>query len=181
MMQEILVSVVIASYNSGKTIKKTLLSLEKQTMQGKYEVIVVDSSTEDTADGIEKQFPNVKVFRFSQRKLPGDARNFGISKAKGNIIALIDADCEAASDWVEKIVEAHKSSYPAIGGAIANGSRGGCVTWSAYFCEFSNWMPGTEKQRMKDVAGANMSYKRYLFEKYGTFIEGTYCSDTEFH
>ena len=34
---------------------------------------------------------------------------------------------------------------------------------------------------MKDVAGANISYKRDIFEKYGTFIEGTYCSDTEFH
>jgi len=181
MAEEMLVSVVIASYNSGKTIKKTLQSLEKQTMQEHFEVIVVDSSANDTAEGIEKHFPNVRVFHFSERKLPGDARNFGISKAKGNIIATLDADCEAASDWVEKIIAAHKSPWPAIGGAIANGTRGGCVTWAAYFCEFSQWMPGTTKQRMKDVAGANMSYKRFLFDEYGTFIEGTYCSDTEFH
>jgi len=181
MTEEILVSVVIASYNSGKTIKKTLHSLEKQTMQGRFEVIVVDSSTDDTAEVIKKYFPNVIVFCFSERKLPGDARNFGISRSKGKIIALLDADCEAASDWVEKIIEAHESPWPAIGGAIANGTSGGCVTWAAYFCEFSQWMPGTSRQWMNDVAAANMSYKRYIFDKYGTFIEGTYCSDTEFH
>lgn len=26
-----------------------------------------------------------------------------------------------------------------------------------------------------------MSYKKEVFEQYGTFIKGTYCSDTEFH
>ena len=176
-----LVSVVIASYNSEKTISKTLRSLEKQTMQDSFEVIVVDSSTDGTTETIKKYFPNVRVFRFTERKLPGDARNFGISRAKGNIIALLDADCEAVSDWIEKIIEAHKSPWPAIGGAIANGTQGGCVTWAAFFCEFSQWMPGTDKQWMKDVAAANMSYKRYIFDKYGSFIEGTYCSDTEFH
>jgi GT2 family glycosyltransferase len=31
------------------------------------------------------------------------------------------------------------------------------------------------------MAGANLSYKRVLFERYGPFLEGTYCSDTEFH
>lgn len=181
MAEEMQISVVIASYNSSKTIKKTLQSLEKQTLPKRFEVIVVDSSSDDTTEVIKKHFPNVRVFHFLERKLPGDARNIGISKAKGNIIAMLDADCETANDWLEKILEAHKSPWPAIGGAIANGTRGGCVSWAAYFCEFSQWMPGTTRQWMNDVAAANMSYKRFLFDKYGTFIEGTYCSDTEFH
>jgi glycosyltransferase involved in cell wall biosynthesis len=181
MTEKIPLSVVIASYNPGETIGLTLRSLERQTVHGCFEVIVVDSSTDDRAEGIARRFPSVRVFRFQERKLPGDARNFGISKAKGNIIALLDADCEAAEDWVEKIIEAHQSPWPVIGGAIANGTRGGGVTWASYFCEFSQWMPRTARQWMEDVAGANISYKKDVFEKYGVFIEGTYCSDTEFH
>jgi GT2 family glycosyltransferase len=42
-------------------------------------------------------------------------------------------------------------------------------------------MSGTAPQWMKDVAGTNISYKKYLFLKYGSFIKETYCSDTEFH
>lgn len=34
---------------------------------------------------------------------------------------------------------------------------------------------------MRDVAGANLSYKREAFDLFGPFIEGTYCSDTEFN
>jgi GT2 family glycosyltransferase len=34
---------------------------------------------------------------------------------------------------------------------------------------------------MDDVAGANMSYEAAIFERCGRFIEGTYCSDSEFH
>ena len=174
------VSVIIASYNSGKTIKKTLRSLEMQTNRD-FEIIVVDSSTDHTAKKIQRDFPNVKVIRFFERKFPGDARNIGISKAKGRIIAFVDADCEANNDWIERIVNAHKSSYPAIGGAIANGTQGNHLSWAAYFCEYSQWMPGTSAQWMEDVAAANMSYKKSIFDKYGGFIEGTYCSDTEFH
>jgi GT2 family glycosyltransferase len=31
------------------------------------------------------------------------------------------------------------------------------------------------------MAGANISYQKGLFEAHGTFMEGAYCSDTEFH
>jgi GT2 family glycosyltransferase len=69
----------------------------------------------------------------------------------------------------------------AVGGAIANGEPSNLVAWAAYFCEFSQWMPGTPATLFEDVAGANMSYKRTAFEGLGGFIEGTYCSDTDFH
>jgi len=32
-----------------------------------------------------------------------EARNFGVMKAKGNIVAFIDSDCIAESDWLEKL------------------------------------------------------------------------------
>jgi GT2 family glycosyltransferase len=34
---------------------------------------------------------------------------------------------------------------------------------------------------LDDIAGANMSYKRQAFHKCGSFLEGTYCSDSDFH
>ncbi len=101
--------------------------------------------------------------------------------AKGNIIAFIDADCRAERSWVDEILKAHESPYPAIGGAISNGNPESYIGWAAYFCEFSQWMPNTPTGWLTDVAGANMSYKRKVFEKLGPFIEGTYCSDTDFH
>ena len=175
------VSVIIASYNARKTIGECLASLHKQATEADFEVIVVDSSTDGTADLVEKKFPGVKVFRFAKRKYCGDARNFGISMARGAIVAFIDADCTVAPDWVATVLAAHDSPAPAIGGAIANGNPASHVGWAAYFCEFSQWMPGGRNRWLDDIAGASMSYKRGVFEEFGGFIEGTYCSDTEFH
>ena len=174
-------SVIIASYNSSKTVEKCLESLKNQKTDKIFEIIVIDSSTDDTATLVEKRYPSVRLHRFSERKFCGDARNWGVSVATGKIIAFIDADCVASNDWVDKILTAQQSSHLVIGGAIANGNPDSIVGWAAYFCEFSRWMPNTPSARMADIAGANMSYKRKVFNDLGKFIERTYCSDTDFH
>lgn len=175
------ISVIVASYNSRSTIEKCLLSLLNQTTSHPYEVIVVDSSHDGTGDLIRRKFPAVRLHVFTDRKYVGTARNQGISLARGDIIALTDADCTVEENWIEAIVEAHLCSHPAIGGAIANGNPENLVGWAAYFCEFSAWIPSQPPGWKKDIAGANMSYKKDVFRRFGKFIEGTYCSDTEFH
>jgi glycosyltransferase involved in cell wall biosynthesis len=181
MLKKPQLSVIIASFNASRTIAACLESLENQTTDKSFEIIVVDSSTDSTAELVEKRFPNVRLYRFLERKFCGGARNFGISVARGEIVAFIDADCTADSNWLDEILKAHRSPHLAIGGAIANGDPGSFVGWAAYFCEFSHWMPGTQPRWLDDIAGANMSYKKEIFDKYGSFIEGTYCSDTDFH
>jgi GT2 family glycosyltransferase len=175
------VSVIIPSYQAKETILDCLGSLRAQSAVGDFEIILVDSSHDGTHRLVEKAFPEVRITHFQDRKYCGDARNVGISVAKGGIIAQTDADCRAAPNWIERIIKAHESDYPAIGGAIANGNPESMVGWAAYFCEFSHWMPGQPAGWMMDVAGANMTYKRGVLQRFGPFIEGTYGSDTEFH
>lgn len=175
------ISVVIASLNACDTISQCLRSLEDQVTSRSFEVIVVDSSTDGTVELIRDAFPHVQLHHFSDRKFPGDARNIGIAVAKGKIVAFIDADCRADNNWIEMTAQAHESPWLAIGGAIANASPEGYVGWAAYFCEFSRWMPQGQARWLDDMPTANLSYKRQVFDRYGGFIEGTYCSDTEFH
>lgn len=174
-------SIIIASYDSGHLIERCLESLKNQNTDQPFEIVVVNSSSDGVANLIKETFPDVRLYQFPERKFCGDARNFGLSVAKGEIIAFIDADCRAGNNWVDHIIRAHQSPPLAIGGAIANGNPESPVGWAAYFCEFSKWMPGSPVTNMADIAGANMSYKKKAFEEYGLFIEGTYSSDTEFH
>ncbi len=176
-----MLSVIIASYNACGTIDSCLKSLDAQRGDGRFEVIVVDSSTDGTSQIIREKFPWVDLYVFPQRMYCGEARNFGISVARGDIVAFIDADCTADSRWVSEILKAHESPHLAIGGSIGNGNSESYVGWGAYFTEFSQWMPAKASLAMEDIAGANMSYKKEAFRCFGSFIEGTYCSDTEFH
>ncbi len=174
-------SIIVASYDSGSLIKSCLESLKNQSTDQLLEIIVVDSSMDGVSNLIKETFPNVRLYQFPERKFCGDARNFGLSVAKGEIIAFIDADCRADHGWVDHIIKAHQSPPLAIGGAIGNANPQSMIGWASYFCEFSQWMPGFPIRNMADIAGANMSYKKKAFEEYGLFIEGTYSSDTEFH
>jgi len=175
-------SVIIATFNARDTIRPCLRALAGQTVRPFMEVIVVDSSSDGTAGIVDEEFPWVRRIVFPERKYCGDARNAGLVQARGRIIALTDGDCEAQESWVEEILKAHeRNAAPAIGGAIANGNPESPVGWAAYFCEFSAWMPGGPAGARTDIAGANMSYKGEAFDRCGTFIPGTYCSDTEFH
>jgi GT2 family glycosyltransferase len=82
-MKEFKLSVVIASYNSSKTIEKCLRPLESSVSHEYIEVIVVDSSEGGTADILAQRFPKVRPYTFPERKFSGNDRNLGASKAKG--------------------------------------------------------------------------------------------------
>jgi len=173
-------SVVIASYHSRETIGSCLRSLELQSRRPD-EVIVVDSGQDGTADLIAREFTDVRLFSFKERKYPGAARNIGLQHATGDLIAFLDADCVVPTDWAEQIVAAHDDPDPLIGGAIDNGNPESPVGWAAYFCELSQWMPGGAKRSMVEVPSGSLSIKRWAFDKYGPFIERGYCSDTAFN
>jgi len=174
-------SVIVASYNSIRTVPECLESLRSQTTEKTFEVIVVDSSNDGTAEFVARRFPEVHLLRFAERKFPGDARNTAIAEARAAIVASIDADCVAEENWVEEVLVAHQDPALVIGGAIGNADSASCVGWAAYLCEFSQWMPGAPRRWVTDMATANLSYKKEVFQKYGRFIEGTYGSDTEFN
>ncbi len=174
-------SVIIASYNEKDNIRFCLLSLLKQKTNSGFQIIVVDSSQDNTADIVKTEFPSVRLLKYKKRKYCGQARNLGIEQADGEIIAFIDADCVAADDWITQILFAHRKPDMAVGGSIANQNPGPLVGWGAYFCEFRRYMPHTPAGWIDDMPGANISYKRTIFDRLGPFIEETYASDTEFH
>jgi glycosyltransferase involved in cell wall biosynthesis len=180
-MNEPVVSVVIPSYNSSGTIPGTLDSLRNQATDLPYEVIIVDSSADSAAELVRNGYPEFTLLHYPTRKYCGEARNIAIGAARGDIVAFIDADCIAAPDWIDAVVTAHREGHKAVGGVIGNGNPNSYVGWAAYLLEYVQWMPGTSAGFTDDVAGANMSYDRELFERFGRFLEGCYGSDTEFH
>lgn len=97
------VSIVTISHNEEKNIEDCLSSLIRLNyLHGKYEIIVVDSSTDRTRD-IVRKFPSVKLIE-SEFKEFAIKRNIGISEARYDLIAFIDADCIVPSAWLSKII-----------------------------------------------------------------------------
>jgi glycosyltransferase involved in cell wall biosynthesis len=171
-------SVIVVAYNAEGTIRACLEALERQTERD-FELIVVDSSKDRTAEIVAHEFPFARLLRSVQRLAPGAARNHGISVATGDVIAFVDSDCIARPDWLAILRRAHRElPAAAIGGAVEPANPESVVSWGAYFCEFSAWMPQGERRLMREIPTCNLSFKRWALEQFGPFDESGYCSDT---
>lgn len=85
------ISVVIPVYNRENSIRRALDSVLAQSLPP-YEIIVVDDgSTDRTADIIAEHYPTVTLIRQPNRG-QCTARNEGIARAGGDLIALLDSD-----------------------------------------------------------------------------------------
>lgn len=125
------VTVLIPAYNAAGTIWATLSSLLAQGFEEPYEIIVVDSSSDETPRVIADEFPTVHLIHRDQQTDPGTARNLGIVQARGEIIACIDADCIAPSDWLRRMVAAQRAGHEVVGGTIENGNPDSLVAWES--------------------------------------------------
>lgn len=85
-----LVSVIIPVYNAGKFLSSTLNSVFAQTYPFLDVIVVNDGSTDNSAE-IAQSYPNIRYFDQSNQGV-SVARNVGISVAKGEFIAFLDAD-----------------------------------------------------------------------------------------
>ena len=95
MKSEALVSVIMPVYNSERFIKASIQSVREQTYSN-WELLVIDDASEDQTTAIIKNFAatnnRIKLLQNKENQGAGVSRNKGISQAKGEYIAFLDAD-----------------------------------------------------------------------------------------
>mgnify|MGYP001576085848 CR=1 FL=1 len=92
MNEKPLVSVITPTYNAGAYLRDTIRSVLGQTYSNLEHIIIDDGSTDDTAE-VVRAFSDPRVKYFHQKNSgQSAARNAGIAAAKGEYVALLDAD-----------------------------------------------------------------------------------------
>jgi glycosyltransferase involved in cell wall biosynthesis len=86
------ISIVIPLFNKERHIAKTLASALAQTF-GDFEIVVVNDGSTDKSEAEVLAFEDSRIRYFkTENKGVSAARNFGISKSQGELIAFLDAD-----------------------------------------------------------------------------------------
>ena len=104
-------SLIIATYNRAEQLMVTLDSVARQTLSAdRWECVVVDNnSKDDTRQRVEAfaaEHPQLNVvYHLEQNQGLSYARNAGIAKAQGDIIAFVDDDERIVPEFVEAYVE----------------------------------------------------------------------------
>ena len=107
-----LVSILIASHNKEKYVKRCINSCLNQTYKN-IEIIFVDDGSKDKSYQIAKQFKNIRVFKKKRVKLKKSFNTFfqidtylyAFNKSKGKILSLLDSDDFYTKNKIASIVK----------------------------------------------------------------------------
>jgi len=114
----IIVSFIIPVYNRPNEVKELLESMTQQTAS-EFEVIIVEDGSDDKCESICEQFRtklDLKYF-YKANSGPGQSRNYGFEKAKGNYCIFLDSDCVLPPDYFRIVQSELKKNYvDAFGG-----------------------------------------------------------------
>ena len=175
---ELIVTVIIPCYNSERTIRPCLSSIINQRTSVAYDVIVVDSSADETPHIVEREFPSVRLIHIDSRTFAGAARNIGVRATRAPFCLMIDSDCVAEPDLIERMVTRHREAeYAAVGGSLRNGTPKSLSGWTGYLIEFKEFIPGAPMRLEKTVPTANVAYRRDALERYGYFDDDMWLAE----
>jgi glycosyltransferase involved in cell wall biosynthesis len=176
-------SVVVCTYNRCASLAETLEAIGAQQVPAgwRWEFVVVDNNSRDATRATVEAFaaarPDLTVrYCFEPKQGLSNARNHGISVARGEFIVFTDDDVLPAPDWLATLVQGMRErGCDAAGGYIE-------PLWQA---ERPPWLTErfhgflavrTDPQGPKEVAqeedmpfGANLAFRRAVFDEIGLF------------
>jgi glycosyltransferase involved in cell wall biosynthesis len=106
-------SLIIPVYNRPGEIDELLESLCESDYKGDFEVVVIeDGSSEKCENIVKKQGSKLTIsYYYKENSGPGDSRNYGMKKAKGDYFIIFDSDCIIPRKYLNEVDKALKQNY----------------------------------------------------------------------
>ena len=181
------ITIIIAAYNEGKVIARTLRSVVETDYAGEIEVLVVDDgSKDDTAAEVGRvagSEPRVRLIRQSNGGKAG-ALTRGLAEARHALVVFLDADTLFERGTLAAIVEPFAN--PLVGAVSGHARVGNMRSFIArcqsleYICGFNlDRRAFTEWNCITVVPGAISALRRSAIEAAGGFSHDTLAEDTD--
>jgi glycosyltransferase involved in cell wall biosynthesis len=145
-----------------------------------WEVLVVDNNSNDqtraVVDEFCRRYPGRFRYLFEPQQGLSHARNSGIREAQGNILAFTDDDVTLEPAWLQNLTASlHSSDWAGAGGRVIPVWTRPVPSWLStdnprMMGPFVAFDLGTEAGPLTHPPfGANMAFRREVFQKYGGF------------
>jgi glycosyltransferase involved in cell wall biosynthesis len=108
-----LFSLIIPVYNRPDEVDELLESLVQSDYTAAFEVVLVeDGSTLRCEDIVQKYASRLTIsYYFKENSGPGDSRNYGMRKARGDYFIIFDSDCIIPKQYLSEVDKALQLNY----------------------------------------------------------------------
>lgn len=98
-------SFIIPVFNRPEEIQELLHSMTALVFDREYEIVIVEDGSTITCEKVVEQFRDKLSISYFQKPNsgPGDSRNFGMEKAKGNYFLILDSDVILPQDYLKEV------------------------------------------------------------------------------
>lgn len=169
------ISVLICAYTAERLprISEAIESLRAQTVAAHEIVLAIDHAPELAAE-CRRRWPDLHVVENREQQGLSGARNTGVAECGGEVVAFLDDDAVAAPDWLQRLGDAYLDpTVLGVGGAVNPAWEEGRPSW---FPPEFDWVVGcthsgmpSERGTVRNLVGANMSFRRAILEEVGGF------------
>lgn len=168
-------SVVVAIIAGGQGPTASCLAALAAGAQGtSFECIVPYDERLSGVRELAERFPwadfvdarssvNSERFGSSSREHHDILRAIGLHRTRGKIVALLEDHGIPGPEWIAAVVQAHRSSDSAVGGAVENGVDR-MLNWAVYYCDFGRYQNPVPEGPTEFLSDSNVSYKRDALE-----------------
>uniref|UniRef100_UPI00404B09E9 glycosyltransferase n=1 Tax=Flavobacterium sp. TaxID=239 RepID=UPI00404B09E9 len=98
-------SIIVPVFNRPDEINELLQSLTQQTYHKDFEVVIIEDGSTETCAHLIPSFASILSISYIEKPNsgPGDSRNFGMRKAKGDYFIIFDSDCLIPPTYLETV------------------------------------------------------------------------------
>ncbi len=176
------ITVVLCTYNRCQLLAGTLESVAASIVPTSvdWEVLIVDNNscdqTREVAEDFCRRYPGRFRYVFEPQQGLSYARNAGIRESQSKILAFTDDDVTVEPDWLWNLTSVLQAGeWAGAGGPIKPVWPGPLPGWLSTadpdtMGPYGEFNLGTEAGPLRcPPYGANMAFRREVFEKYGDF------------
>ncbi len=176
-------SVILATPDNEKSIRRTIEHLRQQTVRNRLElVIVAPSKAQLNFDQSElESFFKVLMVEVGEIRSIAKANAAGIRRATAPIIALAEDHSFPTPGWAKALIEAHRQPWATVGPVVQNANPNTAVSWADFLIGYGPWTDPTPAGVVEFLPGHNSSYKRAILLEYGPTLEAMLEAETVLH
>src|SRR5262245_49881809 len=172
------VSVVVCAHDLRRLelLERAIDGVQRQDPRP-HEIVLVIDHNDELLVAARERFPGVLTLPNAESAGLSGARNTGVRASSGGVVAFLDDDAAPREGWIAGLRDAYRDpDVLGAGGWIVPAWELGMPSW---FPDEFLWVVGcsyrglpTHGESVRNMIGANMSFRRSVFERVGGFNEG---------